>query len=170
MKTRTGLVLGLVLGVAGSAVAFRTVPGVAKLVDPQPIESWRPVSHALMRGEMAIVRTKDAVGVIELKDFGSNGASYRWRARAIPLGEEQHGVGVLKQEMEAKPRVDGTIWLDSKRSFTLIAAGPIKTQWSYRSINSGFLIFDDRIDVSIVSAELFETISLSQIASQFASR
>ena len=173
MKRQSSFLLGAVLSVLGSATAFRASTTFAAWVAPHARETpplvvatRHSVGLAVMRGEMVLVRSKNATGVIELTDFASYAAEYRWRVREVPSGLEQRGVGALYERFNGQLGAPGPVTLDREHTSSHIAAGPISMEWSYRSVNSGWLYFDEGLDVHVIDARSFATQSLFDLASR----
>ena len=168
MRVHPGVLAGAVLVVLGPLLAMRSFPLLGKEMTPrapvdQPVPSVQAqtVAIALKPGEMLVVRDDRGAAVIELTDHRVRAVAYRWRARSATTGKEEFGTGTLVEQMEP-PRADGSTWLDRERSQTRIVAGPFSLQWSYMSLEGGWLYPQAVTKPLVMNADAFATLSLAK--------
>lgn len=109
----------------------------------------------LHQGQMLVVEGPSGTTIIEITEFSEGAARYRWRARSRS-GAMGRGTGTLVERL-APARNDPSRQEDVG-SELLIGAGLVTVEWSYASLQSGWLYLDPQMGTSrVVSSDQFES-------------
>lgn len=160
MRVDLGVLAVVAFSVLGPVLGIATNPS-AQMDLSAPFAQEERTTIGLKRGEMLVIRDDRGVAVIELTDHRERAVAYRWRARWATTGKEESGSGTLVEQMEPQ-RADGSTWLDREHSRTRIVAGPFSLQWSYMSLEGGWLYPQLVTKPRVMKADTFATLSLAK--------
>ena len=151
--------------IIGFVLLLAALPAVRGFAADTPEKISAPVVYQNL---MLILTTNDGVAAVAFGKEIDEGVTYRYRFLPKGAEKEESGEGKVFEKYRRVPTKDGpqgqvVTGLEDLGSKLVLAAGPIKLEWSYSAPGRGWIYYQpEQIRVQIANAKEFDKADLKR--------